>query len=427
MLWAAIWGCDGPDRGPIDKVVEQSVDTTGACLGMGCPSQASTFRRTRDDSAVPEDTGWRLGDEMLTSDRAFWVIGSTPEGVYVLSDGVGIHELRGGVAGGEPLEDHIHRSLPVREGQMHGWVWGELYGGGGLMLNEDYDTVFVYDASWSEPSLVVDTPAHAMSVADITNDGVQDLLYTSWSCAYGVGPYLAGVAGANQGRVDEGAEVFHVGAGADDDFGCGILSSDLNGDGLVDLVAVGLLQSHVFYGPLSGLVADASDRDVHVDLYSKGLGLAGDVDGDGLPELLGRTNGFGGFGWVMSVERAGEVGADDVGAVYECSRVVDRIVAGASRVSPDGDGSGRLLFELRANTAERQRQVWVTDAVADGGVHTCFDEGRIHRNDALWIYEASSGPLSDDGSDRILIEGLGHTMDYEGLAVVDPIRFEGER
>jgi hypothetical protein len=183
-------------------------------------------------------------------------------------------------------------------------------------------------------------------VGDVTGDDVDDVL---------VGAPRAGVPGTLTGRVSlrsgvDGAEWFSLeGAGPLDAFGTAVAGAgDLDGDGVPDLIIgspAGTPPSgsvHVVSGAGGGLLL-LLEGNVVGDRFGEAVAGVGDVDGDGVPDLAvgaPQADDLGHNGGRASVH-AGQGGHERFALEGAAFDHVGTAVAGAGDV--DGDGHADVL------------------------------------------------------------------------------------
>ncbi|MES2642096.1 MAG: MopE-related protein [Myxococcota bacterium] len=201
--------------------------------------------------------------------------------------------------------------------------------------------------------------------ADLDGDGLDDVLVGASGsdaggresgAAYVVSGLLTGtnaLASATAILVGEDA--------ADEAGGAGAVASDIDGDGVADLL-VGALGDddvgaasgavYVLYGPVSGSIdlslADAKlVGEADLDNAGEAIDAPGDLDGDGLDDILvgaddART---GGAAYLVLGAPVGAYSLADADAIFEGVAAIDKVgstVAGVGDVN--GDGNGDLLF-----------------------------------------------------------------------------------
>ncbi len=228
-----------------------------------------------------------------------------------------------------------------------------------LYLPEDADAVL----------LGVDAQDYAGRVmragADVNGDGIGDIL-TPASYADLAGPNSGG-ATLTLGPVAglgylSAAEATFMGESPNDYAGYAIELGDINGDGYAD-VAVGSLgnaggtavgAAYVVHGPTVGdyelADADLIVRGIHVDAWA-GTGLAcGDVDGDGVDELLvgapedATFGGAKGAAFLFYGPASGTWATSDADAQAYGESYGDYAGHGLAIGDSDGDGLGELII-----------------------------------------------------------------------------------
>ena len=194
---------------------------------------------------------------------------------------------------------------------------------------------------------------------DLNSDGVDDLVIGGpRPNLNGAGPGHAYVFfGPVTGRHSANeADVILQGEALNDEFGSSVAGgSDVNGDGIDDLL-VGAAQfsagltgkAYVFHGPLAGFVS-AGDADAELsgearqDLFGDSVALPGDVNGDGLGDVLVGSEFsnslavHGGRAFVYLSPLAGNVGVAAATVLSGASgETVGAAVASAGDVDDDG-------------------------------------------------------------------------------------------
>jgi hypothetical protein len=211
------------------------------------------------------------------------------------------------------------------------------------------------DATWLGSTTLDKAGAAVAGGQDLDGDGLDDFV---------VGARSSGEGGDSSGAVyvasglRTGTNPLPTAAttlvGEDDSDGAGsgvALASDIDGDGVADVLvaARGRGVVYVLYGPLAGRI-DLSAADAMLTGAASAVDVAGDIDGDGLDDILAGTTPprTGGVAYlVLGAPRGVWPLADTADAVFNGDRDegvegVGEAVAGAGDV--DADGTDDLLF-----------------------------------------------------------------------------------
>ena len=234
-------------------------------------------------------------------------------------------------------------------------------------------------------------------VGDVDGDGRADVA---------VGAFRSDAAGPNAGRV-----TVHAGAGADvlwtfdgaapgDGYGISIDGAgDVNGDGVPDLIA-GASAAEVGVGPHTGMAEVRSGKDGNVLFFHRGrlaadefgaaVAGAGDVDGDGFADVI-----VGAWGARLARVYAGAGG--DLIATFHGSSHYDYFgisVAGAGDVN--GDGLDDVVIGAPFGSFEypTEGKVKIYSVAATHLLHTMFGGGPDHHFG--WSV-AGAGDFDQDG------------------------------
>ena len=372
MSWLLL-GCHGPGEAlpeweaPVLPEVEE--EEPEARVFEDRPPREIAWVGGGLDTAIPEDTGWRYGDDALVAE------GGKALDFFRVEDGVAtaaydqqLREVRLPDEPGElPLEDHLGPVL--FENYVPWYAWNDLvpHGDGGLATASQQSQLDVFDSSWSDPTLTYLMMVHDIEVGELTGDGLDDVAFVeghvnTWTPDAGV---FSGTTTGTVGREDAHWYVWND--DADAYWGDRLLVADFDGDGFDDLLVNRLL----YRGPLPEGVFTIGDADAEI---GEGLGaelVAGDTDGDGVEDAAGHA-------YLLSLQRDGSITADDVIESFDCDGVVTRRFIGVG--AAQRDSAVDLVFSLIANTDRYLAHVWVVEAPGSGGVHSCFDEGTLIRN-----------------------------------------------
>jgi len=362
----------------------------------------------RVDTAIPEDTGWQLGDEWIeASDRHFLL--PTDEGVWIAAYDHSTYESWYSLVRGEVTTKWFDaRDIQVRsvvlqdEGHFSGLVpWGDE---GVLTASRDLRSVHAYDLRdpTGEPVVEFDPSAAeaigSVATGDLDGDGLPEIAASEY---YEFRPDVWVLNGQVTGPATRDDGLVLDNNDNDADFGRGVLiPGDLDGDGFDELIVYGFREARIFNGPVTG-APGIDDYDANVTDYDMldRLVPVGDVDGDGVTDVMRRYGGV----YMLDLPVAGVVSASDLHhTAYLCDGYVDRWVAKAVGVT--GFRSEREIVGHWISEGDALlRQLWVTDLVKDGGVHSCLDEGDLVRNSFGAVVNAGVGDLSGSGANELLL------------------------
>ncbi|MCK6507030.1 FG-GAP-like repeat-containing protein [Myxococcota bacterium] len=262
---------------------------------------------------------------------------------------------------------------------------------------------------------------------DVTGDGTDDLAIAGWgvdsSTSSVGGAYL--FSGPISGTLStEEADFTVVGVGSLDYLGQYLVlpGHDLTGDGMGDLLvgsagddsaasAAGLVA--IFAGPVSGS-RDSADTDARIEGGSSGTYLgysaaAGDIDGDGVADLL-----LGGSGqseaYVVLGPVSGTVSADDADHLVTAS-AADSTGSAVALGDFDGDGALDLALGCKYHGSSKLSQTgaWrVLSAPLAATMSTdeaSFLVSEVSENEYLGAQytQVAAGDVDEDGVDDLLV------------------------
>jgi hypothetical protein len=275
---------------------------------------------------------------------------------------------------------------------------------------------------------------------DLNGDGLDDLLVGATGDLGGAG--AVGVFyGPIYGRVDMAdADALLMGASDNDKFGGEIAGlGDFDGDGFDDVlvgarqadgsVALGARDSgvaHVFRGPLVGpYVADRFDDSgdsylaitgaARDDLLGEALAAAGDVDGDGLADLIiGAQSAASGDGrvWVSHGAPSGFFNVDDASDTmfeFNAETPLDEFgTSVASAGDTNGDGLDDLLVGARHSniTALEAGSAYLFETPHTDVISAADADARMHGmvgGDKAGVSVAGGGDVNGDGTPDLLV------------------------
>jgi len=272
---------------------------------------------------------------------------------------------------------------------------------------------------------------------DLDGDGLDDLVVSAPFAATnqvrsGAVYVLPGPVTSDRALTDATARIH--GVEHNDRVGFSLASAELTGDAQTDLLVGVPARSdpvlrggavYLFEGPLDGRMRLA---DAHTALWGEGANDfagsridAGDLDGDGLSDLIigAPGHGTGGAAYVW----LGPIGSQDQSLANADAKfdfapqadAGDAVLAGADM---DGDGIGEALIGAPSNSAGR---VFVMDDVSQSGPLDALavaildgDQPGARAGDALW-----GGDLDNDGYSDTLVAAPGQSSVYAVYGPVD--------
>jgi len=243
-------------------------------------------------------------------------------------------------------------------------------------------------------------------VGDVDGDGISDL--------------LAGGAGANYShslvRLLSGADGSTIRTDTlNDQFADVAALGDVDGDGVPDLL-IGISE-HVENGKMTGLVVVHSGAtgaellrrlgDDDSDLLGASVGGLGDVDGDGVPDFFAGAvcyaNGKEGYVRVFS----GATGA----TLYDVkgTAVDDRFgISGASLSDLDGDGVRDFVVGARPTNGTIRGYLRIVSGASGATLRTIT----VSTSADLGLNVADAGDVDGDGSDDVIALDTGYSTGF---------------
>ena len=432
--------CDGLDNDCDYQVPPDEVDGDGdgVRLCLDCddgdaarfPGNSDICNRRKDDcdGDVDEDADWDgshavpLVGELSSADAwaTFVMRQDTPDASY----GFGKYVLGPGDVNGDGFADVV---ISTTEG-----AWSYLFYG--PFCHGEYDSTAA-DAVLEGPPIDYLNPGAKLGwVGDLNLDGYAEVRVGSFV-------YFGPLTGL---RAWETADIT-VWSGEDrDSAGPGLSPGDMNGDGWPDLVwadpyspptwyeqdqawGYGPGQVVVFYGPFgSTLDMGVPDGLITGEPLEGGFGGAlasgGDLDGDGLADLLiGKTTEWGAV-FVALSPILGDTAAEDLYARFNGPYLQGGMGSALAAIGDnDGDGFGDFLFGA-PGTGYSEDRAWLVPGPLAPGVHAVEHVGReigVPQGDpagtsGLGTSICAAGDLDGDGLDDFVVRATSAWNPYGG-------------
>ena len=265
---------------------------------------------------------------------------------------------------------------------------------------------------------------------DFDADGIDDLVVASQSYSgtysYGgaiffytdVGTFLD----AHSSIQETDATLTLEGSADNEWFGSTVVSGDGDGDGDPDLAVTDSYATYVFTGPLTSTgtltsadadVTTATDPARYTD-YTSNVSVGGDLDGDGIDELVFRHS-YGSAGlYVLSNPADGAVLSDAIQVISDASR--GTLEGPIEPGDLDGDGLGDLFVGASAGDSDDTILVFLgsstlaSERTADDADHALIDGGE----GTGFAADFQVGDFDGDGQSDIAAE-IGVSSGYPGV------------
>ena len=363
-------------------------------MGMGALDTADAFASVTDPAGPETGLGQRTVVGDVTADSApDWILAAPWTGAPTELRGA-VSVLAGPIAGATDLTDRVAllsgtdpdgrfgSALALADLQPDGSpelvVSAPTEAAGGAVYLFTTPLPADADATAAVTTLrgtgAGDGMGHALAVADWTGDGLPDLCVGAPDTANGDVWLFPGPVPSGE-LWDTDAAIHLVGGAADAALGAHLSAGDLNGDGATDLVLSSPGSDEVWvvsgpWFPTSADIAAAADVQIAGSLSSDVTTVVGDLNGDGLDDLVvgDPQADVGGIAWVFYGPLLYSTTLDEADA--RILGAADLQGLGAALWLDDLDGDANLDLILGAPAADRIRfAVWCGSAPAAGA--TC--------------------------------------------------------
>ncbi len=238
--------------------------------------------------------------------------------------------------------------------------------------------------------------AHVVRSAEFTGDGIADVVYEgAWD------ELLLVVDGSRSGAINAGEEDARIIRDADDeDLIVFRPLGDTNGDGFDDVAVVSPWDTvRIFRGPLVGTLQIFDEDAAVVGESRPTVAAGGDLDGDGLPDVMIANGPYGAGVGVYALVEGGAIARGDEFATVACEVACGPIVGGLNL-----DDDAAADFVISGADEDGNRAYWLYRGPVAGFVSVSGSSQRV----APPPTGASGQPLpvasdlDDDGLDDLV-------------------------